>query len=123
MQTLLLVAVFGVVGVLCRYGADLYFAEWNVQFPLSTFLINFFGSLLAGTLYVLSSTKDFSSVLQTALLVGFCGGFTTFSAYALQTIMMLERGRLMPALVYFAVSPLVGLLGAALPVLVMRRWM
>lgn len=117
---LIWISIFGVGGVLCRYGADTLFAASNENFPLTTLVINILGSMLAGLIYALSAGKDFSD-MQLALLIGFCGGFTTFSAYGLQTLMMIERGKLAAAVTYLVMSPILGLAAAALPVVVMRR--
>lgn len=121
MQTILLISIFGVMGVLCRYGIDTIFGTWNDQFPTSTILINLLGSFAAGTIYALASQKDLSPIFQTGLLVGFCGGFTTFSAYTLQTMIMLERGRIIPALTYLAISPALGLIAASIPIYLLRK--
>jgi len=114
------ISLLGVMGVLCRYGADTWFASSNENFPVTTFVINILGSMLAGLIYALSAGKEFSE-LQLALLVGFCGGFTTFSAYSLQTLVLFERGKIAPAIAYVLLSPALGLLAACLPVLVLRK--
>ena len=121
MQNLIAIAGFGILGVLSRYGIDQLSGQWNESFPVSTFAINILGSLLAGTLYALAASRDFSATLQTGLLVGFCGGFTTFSAYALQTSLLIERGRVLPALAYLVLSPALGLVAALAPILLLRK--
>ena len=90
---------------------------------MTTLGINILGSFLAGMIYVLSTYRDMSVNLQAGLLVGFCGGFTTFSAYALQTMTMIERGKVMYALTYFVVSPVIGLLAAFIPVLFAKKFL
>lgn len=121
MQNLLLISVFGFIGVLCRYGIDQQIVSGNNGFPASTLLVNIMGSFLAGCVYAISSHRDLSLTLQSALLVGFCGGFTTFSAYALQTLILLERGKLSSALAFVILSPSVGLLAAYTPVWVAKK--
>jgi len=111
----------GMAGVLCRYGVDQFFLRGNEGFPWSTLAVNILGSFLAGCIYAVSTYRDLSSTLQVALLVGFCGGFTTFSAYALQSLLLLERGKVVPALAYFFFSPVAALSAALLPVLVAKR--
>ena len=117
---MLTVAFFGLLGVLSRYGIDRAFGGGD--FPWNTLAINVAGSFLAGLLYVLSERGNLSTNLQLGLLVGFCGGFTTFSAYTLQTMTMIEKGRWMPALAYLTVSPVLGLAAAFAPVLVAKRF-
>ncbi len=119
----LLIGLFGVMGILCRYGIDQYFGSWNEKIPMTTLCINILGSFFAGTIYVLSTYRDMSSNLQAGLLVGFCGGFTTFSAYTLQTMTMIERDKSAAALVYFVITPLIGLLAAFIPVIVAKSFL
>ena len=121
MPNFILIAFLGTVGVLSRYAVDQLLGDWNEKFPITTFSINVLGCFFAGCIYVLGQYRDFSSAFQTALLVGFCGGFTTFSAYALQAMALFERGKVAIALTYFLISPLLGLMAAFLPVLVARK--
>jgi fluoride exporter len=116
-----MISLFGVLGVLCRYGIDTFFASWNQNGPVTTLLINILGSFLAGLIYTLSLNREFMMSLQPALLIGFCGGFTTFSAYALQTIILVERGKFGFAVAYFVMSPVFGLLAACIPILLFRK--
>lgn len=122
MYLLLLISVFGLIGILLRYGIDHYFFKMNSQFPFTTLMVNLIGSFLAGVIYAWSVTdKNFSLHLQTALLVGFCGGFTTFSAFTLQSLQMLEKGKFLPTIFYMTLSPLLGLAVAFLPLFALRK--
>lgn len=116
-----MIATFGVLGVLGRYGIDKLIGN-DGGFPWSTFGINIAGSFLAGVIYFFSERQVISSNLHIALLVGFCGGFTTFSAYSLQTFLMFEKEKMFLALTYLFVSPILGLIAASLPILIMRKW-
>jgi CrcB protein len=120
-RTLLFVGLFGVVGVFCRWGLDGLFLRWLPGFPSGILLANFLGSTLAGVVYALGIAKTaVPGPLAIGLLVGLCGGFTTFSAYALQSLLFLEKGEWLRALVYFGGSPVIGLSGAWLGVTVGR---
>ncbi|MGE3757658.1 MAG: CrcB family protein [Pseudobdellovibrionaceae bacterium] len=121
MNTFLAIGLLGLLGIFSRYGLDLIFFESNPSFPVSTFLINILGSLLAGLIYVMAHRYNIAPQIHTALLVGFCGGFTTFSAYSLQTMHMLERGQIGSALLYLTLSPILGLAFAYLPVLISTK--
>jgi fluoride exporter len=123
MQSLFWISILGVLGVLSRYGVDLAFARLSSTIPVGTLLINVLGSFLAGLIYAIGATKGIPSALQTGLLVGFCGGFTTFSAYSLQAVTMLERGKVLAAFAYLAASPILGLIAALLPLLFTRRFL
>lgn len=119
MSPLVLISAFGFFGILSRYGIDQFFNHSNTSFPVSTFIINFVGSFLAGVIFSLG--ERMTSEIQLALLVGFCGGFTTFSAFSLQTFSMLDRGQYLLGISYFFLSPVLGLLGASLGILLIRR--
>lgn len=122
MTEALLVAALGAAGVLCRFGADSLLRPWSEAFPFSTLAVNLAGSFLAGCLYALGGGgRGPGEGLSAALLVGFCGGFTTFSAMSLQALQLLERGRMGMAVAYLVGSPALGLLAAWLPVLAAGR--
>lgn len=116
------IVFFGILGICSRYGLDVLLAEKNQNWPLSTFTINILGSLIAGTVYGFAERFSIHPAIQLGLLVGFCGGFTTFSAYALQAFLMLDKGKLTPALFYISMSPILGLLAACLPILMIRKF-
>ncbi len=109
-MNVLWIALLGVAGVLSRYGLDSLAARQFPAFPYGTFVINVIGSALAGVLFTLSAQGRLSAPTTTALLVGFCGGFTTFSAYSVHTLALWEKGQVVPAVAYFVLSPLLGLL-------------
>lgn len=77
----------GALGTLCRYGLAGLAQRWaGAGFPVGTLVVNVAGCFLAGVLWMLAETRlSLSAVTRTVLLVGFCGGFTTFSAFALET--------------------------------------
>ncbi len=111
MPQLLWITVAGVVGVLCRYGADQLIPSRD--FPWATFAVNASGCFFAGWIWILSAERAvLSPELRTVLLVGFAGGFTTFSAYALQSVQLFEQGRWGLMVSYWLGSPAIGLLGA-----------
>jgi CrcB protein len=85
-----------------RFGAD---------FPWGTLLINITGSLLLGFLvrYAMA-TPSMSLELRLLLTTGFCGGYTTFSAYSYETAMLLERGTYGRAALYSMGSVVLSLL-------------
>jgi len=121
MMNLLWIGGFGLAGIFSRYGLDLYLQNRVQDFPLSTFLINVVGAFCAGLIYTLYERQEISTVLQLGLLVGFCGGFTTFSAFSLQTFQMIDKEKLGMAFAYLFLSPLLGLLAASIPILISRR--
>ena len=119
---IMLVSLFGLLGVLSRFGIDKLMSIPENSFPWNTFLINMLGCALAGIFYVFAEKEMISSHLQMGLIIGFCGGFTTFSAYALQTVVLFEKTKAMPALIYFLVSPTLGLLAAFAAITAARKF-
>lgn len=120
MKFFLLLIFFGSCGVLCRYGFDRYFSN-DIGWPTSTFVINILGSFLIGILYVFVFEKALiDKDLGQCLIVGFLGGFTTFSAFSLQVVLLFDQGRSGLALAYFAASPLLSATFAFLGVLCTR---
>ncbi|HUP57871.1 MAG TPA: CrcB family protein [Bdellovibrionota bacterium] len=112
MPTFLWIGGFGVLGVLSRYGIELALARSSSLFPTGTFLINIAGSFLAGWVFGLGPERGWlTPELRSGLLIGFLGGFTTFSAYALQGARLLATSPGL-ALAYLALSPMAGTLFA-----------
>lgn len=113
MRQIVLVAAGGALGTVARYwlsGWTLHHtAEW--RFPLSTFLVNVTGCFAVGVLGGLVVKHDFFSAnYRLFLFTGLAGGFTTFSAFGLETFYLLRRNELLVASSYAASSVLVGLL-------------
>jgi CrcB protein len=114
MKQVLIVAFLGTLGVLTRFYLNQYFdSPSRVPFPTTTFLINIGGSFLMGYLFILSSEKNIlSKEMASALMLGFLGGLTTFSAFSLQTLILLQENQFRQAAFYFIGSPLIGVLAA-----------
>ena len=99
------------------FGGSLRFLLGNVigrteRFPLSTFVINILACLIAGFLV---SRIGFNSLrtmdLRLLLITGFCGGFSTFSAFGIETFDLMQKGFWFSASVYVASSIFAGLIG------------
>lgn len=90
----LAVGAGGAVGAMCRYGVGLIPWLQRGAFPLHTLLINFLGALAIGL--VVGAGQRWPGASDTLLLflrVGVCGGFTTFSTFSLESLVLLENGR------------------------------
>ncbi len=98
----LLVALGGAIGAAARYGV--YRLVGPASWPWPTFLVNVLGGLLMGLLTGWLLARAGPEALRLFLGVGVLGGFTTFSAYSLDIIALLERGDLVGALGYALAS-------------------
>jgi CrcB protein len=90
------VALGSGLGGLCRYGVGLIAEAWlGGAFPWGTIFINVVGSLVIGGFIGMTAPDGrwlASAHLRIFVTTGFCGGFTTFSSFSLQTIDLLQRG-------------------------------
>ncbi len=112
MQAILLVALGGAVGSLLRYetGALVLRYTGPAAFPWGTFAVNVTGCLIAGLLAGLGERHAFlTAELRLLVFTGFLGGFTTFSAFGVETVALIERGQWGLAAVYVVASVLCGL--------------
>lgn len=95
MRSLLWVAFGGGLGAVTRYKFSGWILHHTVQwkFPAGTFAVNVLGCLIAGLLAGLVEKRDFFSPdVRILLFSGIIGGFTTFSAFGLETVFLLRRG-------------------------------
>jgi len=91
MYKLVLIAFGGMLGTLCRYGLGTW-VEQSVPspFPYGTAVINLAGCFMAGLLFPIFDRTSIAPELRLAVFTGFLGGFTTFSAYGLQTVVLAD---------------------------------
>ncbi|HEV7730529.1 MAG TPA: fluoride efflux transporter CrcB [Candidatus Binatia bacterium] len=115
MRELLWVAFGGAFGAVTRVLVGTAVTErLGVLLPYGTFVINATGCLLIGVIMGGIQTQVLPAGLRPALVVGFLGGYTTFSAFGFETLVLLEEGHLLLAVVYVLASVLVGLGAVAL---------
>lgn len=107
-----LAGIGGFVGTCCRFLVNrLFIIIWNAPFPLATFTINVLGCFIFGLLSGIMGRSDFITPRINALLmVGFCGGFTTFSTFSNEAFNLGQAGNIGLSLIYIAASVTVGLL-------------
>lgn len=113
MRMLPFIAIFfgGGLGSVMRYGVQLMLHERIVSstFPWSTLVVNIFGSFLIGWLYAFSAKFNLSEDLRLFLTAGLCGGFTTFSTFSNDIILMLRQGDWLLAIIYIIGSIVIGI--------------
>ena len=114
MTHLLLIFLGGGAGSLCRYGVGVCLSRWTSgqSFPWATFAANALGCLLIGLLLGHLERQSATS-LRFLLVTGFCGGFTTFSTFANESL-SLYHGHVLSAALYIGGSVMLGILSAAL---------
>ena len=115
MKNLLLVFVGGGFGSVLRYVIGKYFNATQHGFPYGTFAVNIIGSLVIGIILGLAAKNNSISQSQTLLLAtGFCGGFTTFSAFAYENHVFLKNGDFANFAMYTIASFVLGFLAVFL---------
>ena len=114
MWTYLGVAIGGAVGCCARLGlTQLISLVYQRNFPLATFVINILGCFLMGFLFFETLERvSMNPMLRTAMLTGVLGGFTTFSTFSMETLLLAEDGEFVKAGFYILLSVMVGLLAA-----------
>ncbi len=111
MSRLLLIGLAGFVGTLSRYWLSGVVARrYGETFPLGTLVVNLSGCFVVGLLYYLLQERFVvNPTARTIVLIGFLGGFTTFSSLGLQTFTLLQDGEFALAILNLTVSNFVGL--------------
>jgi CrcB protein len=115
----LLIAIGGALGAVARhfsFEAISQISKFNnsalAKFPWATFCVNAFGSMLAGILYffLIKNFNSFDPRLKNFLLIGFLGGFTTFSTFSLDFFRLATAGQYSQALLYALASVTISIL-------------
>ena len=111
MKDIFLVGIGGMAGSIIRYIISKNISHIYDSFPLGTFVVNIIGCLLAGVLFkYISLNKEINIDLSLFLIVGFCGGFTTFSAFTIDSINLLNENKFLLLFSYTILSSIVGIL-------------
>lgn len=107
----LLVGAGGAAGSMARYGVSYIISKYvDHPFPFATLAINVVGSLIIGLLFGVLSRHQMQQGTYLLLASGFCGGFTTFSTFALENVNLMQKGQSFSALLYIGISIILGLM-------------
>ncbi|MCU0422185.1 MAG: fluoride efflux transporter CrcB [Bacteroidia bacterium] len=111
MKFLLFIAFGGALGTLARYGVSVWLKpESAAAFPIQTFLVNTTGCFLIGFFYEFATKAPaIQPWFNGFVVIGFLGGFTTFSSYALECIQLFEIKGILKPLLYLALSNVISL--------------
>src|SRR5689334_5193844 len=112
MYKILLIGVAGLIGTLARYWLSLWIDDWwDGPFPVGTIIVNLIGCFTIGFLFHLMVDKHLADpVLRSAVLIGFLGGFTTFSSFAMQSVNLFRDGEILLAGANVLISNVAGLM-------------
>ncbi|MDD4955886.1 MAG: fluoride efflux transporter CrcB [Candidatus Omnitrophica bacterium] len=110
MIKLALLAVGGITGTISRYAlAGFVYGVFGARFPYGTLIVNVLGCFIIGFLAAMTEEKFLLSPnLRILLMVGFCGAFTTFSTFILETSNLIRDGETLRAFINILLSVSVG---------------
>ncbi len=104
-----LVMLGSALGGVCRYLLADFINHFVRGFPLATLTVNVIGSFVIGLLWVWVMHASHRVLLESLLMVGLLGGFTTFSSFSLDSFALIEEGRILAAVVYVLISIVISL--------------
>lgn len=111
LKNILLVGLGGAAGSMLRFAFSVWFKHAN--FPLATFLVNIIGSFVIGLVFAYAlRSETFATNWRLFLAAGICGGFTTFSAFSLESMSLLQQQRIGMFFLYVFGSVMLGLAAA-----------
>lgn len=122
MLKLFALAIAGALGTLARYGlSGFVHRQSRGLFPYGTLVVNLLGCVVIGwVMFLVQEHQAFRPETRVVIVVGFLGGFTTFSAFAYETTELLRGGALLPALLNVLGNVVLGVTGVWLGAVVGR---
>ena len=120
-STVPLVALGGAIGAACRYlmGVGVMRLTGPADFSVAVLSVNVIGSFLMGVFVVAAAQKGLTH-LSPFIMTGILGGFTTFSAFSLEAVTLMERGQIVAAGAYVALSVVLSIGGLMLGLWIAR---
>jgi fluoride exporter len=111
MRALLFVGIGGGIGSILRYVISVFIGKHiPLVFPLGTLLVNISGCFLIGVLYsMIARHSEFNPEWRLFLITGICGGYTTFSTFSYDGLILLKQGSNLSFMLYVLGSVLIGL--------------
>ena len=114
-KDIVLVGIGSGIGGICRYLISLFMSQTHNGFPWGTFVVNVAGCLLIGILWgVTTRFHNLSPAFSLFLMIGFCGGFTTFSTFSKEGLALLQANNYWMFSLYIVGSVVLGIIAVAL---------
>ena len=122
MRLYILLGSAGFLGTICRYYLQqLSLRYFPVVFPFGTLVVNVLGCFLIGVIYGIAEKSNIiSHEWRLYLATGFCGGFTTFSAFTYEGISLIKGGEIAQFILYTVLSVSLGLLATFAGILLIK---
>lgn len=121
MKILLAIGTGSFIGGVSRYLLSQFIqTKFLSTFPFGTLIINIIGCFLIGLVFGLSDRGNLTQEWRLFLATGLLGGFTTFSAFSIETISMLRDGQLWHASAYIVLSVVVGLIATLIGITIFK---
>jgi CrcB protein len=116
------IAIGGILGCWARYALNLIQSIYGRDFPYATLSVNVLGCFLMGFLFVETLERlTISPSARIGLLTGFLGGLTTFSTFAMESLVLAEQGEAAKGVLYILLSVGLGLIAAFSGVYIARN--
>ncbi|MDD2635484.1 MAG: fluoride efflux transporter CrcB [Bacteroidales bacterium] len=114
-KQIILVGIGGGIGSILRFSISLLSNKFfSIKIPIPTLIVNVLGSFVIGLIFAyIQNNNAETSNLKYLLVIGFCGGFTTFSAFAWENLQLFNSQNYSLALLYIALSLVLCFLGVA----------
>ncbi len=106
MNTLIAIFIGGGLGSVARYGVSkATLTYFKGEFPLGTLLANLIScAILAAAVFYFAKENNYSESLKALIIIGFCGGFSTFSTFSFETLLLMKEGHMLIAILNIAIS-------------------
>lgn len=107
MNHFLAIFIGGGIGSIVRYSLSLYLGKHSSGFPTGTFVANVLSCVVLGIAWIYAEKHiNLDEGIKLMILTGFCGGFSTFSTFSLETFKLLQEGKFLLACIYVLLSVL-----------------
>jgi CrcB protein len=123
LQNIIALSLGAILGALARFTATHFSSELSHHhgFPYGTLIVNVVGSFLAGFVLAYTHRNGHDDIVRIALVTGFCGAFTTFSAFAYETIDYFRQGAVLNGMINLLANNVLSLAAAVGGLLLARR--